>query len=121
MSEINEGSTIAHVQSGMAVLDRDGESVGTVSVVRMGDPSAVTTRGQTDGGDGPLQTVARAFGAGGDVHPQFAQKLLRTGYLKVDRPGVLGGYVYVPADEVASVQGTTVRLASSRDSLVPEG
>lgn len=121
MSETGHNPTLARVQSGMAVLDRDGESIGTVSAVQMGDPSAITTRGQVDDTGGPLEVIARAFGAGENVPPQFADKLLRTGYLKVDRPGVLGGHVYVPADEVATVQGATVRLTSTRDTLVPEG
>jgi hypothetical protein len=116
-----QNSTLARIQAGMAVLDRNGEGIGTVSMVRMGDPSAVTGQGQGHGGGGgPLETIARAFGAGDDVPRQFAEKLLRTGYLKVDRPGVLGGHVYVPADEVVAVQGTTVRLSSSQDSLVHE-
>jgi hypothetical protein len=102
----------------MAVLDRNGEGTGTVSVIRMGDPSAVTAQGQ-GGGDGPFDAVAQAVGAGDNLPRQFAEKLLRTGYLKVDRPGVLGGHVYVPADEVVAVQGSTVRPSSSQDSLVP--
>ena len=112
-------SPITRVQAGMTVLDRNGEGVGTVSAIRMRDRTVVAVSGGRSGG--VVQSVAELFrGTEPKVPRQFAEKLLRTGYLKVDRPGFRGGSVYVPADEIVDLDGTTVRLNSSRDSLVAD-
>jgi hypothetical protein len=111
---------MAHVNAGMRVVDRIGDDVGTVKLVRMGDPQAVTSEGQ-GGVGGPLDAVAGLVGESEpDVPAQFAAQLLRTGYLKIDCSGVFAGDAYAPADEVAAVRDDTVHLSSVRGSLVKE-
>ena len=87
---------IARVHAGMTVLDRNGEGIGTVSAIRMRDRTVVAV--SSDDRGGLLQPIAALFrGTEPNVPRQFAERLLRTGYLKVDRPGFRSGSVYVPA------------------------
>jgi hypothetical protein len=111
---------MAQISAGMRVVDRTGDDVGTVKLVRLGDPQAVTTEGQ-GGGGGLTETIAGLVGeAEPDVPEQFAAQLLRTGFLKIDCSGVFAGDAYAPADEVAAVRDNTVHLRSGSDSLVEE-
>ncbi|GAB2584770.1 hypothetical protein Aab01nite_53750 [Paractinoplanes abujensis] len=55
-----------------------------------------------------------------DVPDQFAARLLRTGYLKIDCSGLFTGDVYAPADEITAVYQNTVRLGRGRASLMRE-
>jgi hypothetical protein len=110
---------MTRVTAGMRVVDRAGDDVGTVKLVRMGDPQAVTTEGQGGGGLG--ETLAGFVGeAEPDVPAQFAAQLLRAGYLKIDCSGVFAGDAYVPADEVATVRDNIVHLSSDSFSLIKE-
>lgn len=116
----DQGPPIAQISAGMRVVDRAGDDVGIVKLVRMGDPQAVTAEGQGGGGS-PLDAMADFVGEGEpDVPAQFAARLQRSGYLKIDCSGLFAGDAYAPADEVAAVRGSTVHLSSERDSLVKE-
>lgn len=76
---------IIHVQEGMRVVDRAGENVGTVELVKLGDPQAVTARGQAPGGGGIVDELKSAFGAGEPQVPdELAARLMRLGFVKVD-------------------------------------
>jgi hypothetical protein len=48
----------------------------------------------------------------------FAERLLLTGYLKVDRKGLFARDAYVSATEVDGVEDNTVRLNVSKDMLL---
>lgn len=111
---------IARVSEGMEVIDGAGEVVGVVKLVRMGDQQAVTTEGQGGGGELSDAIAGLVGGTEPDVPGQFAARLLRSGYLKIDCSGFLTGDVYAPADEIAEVRGSTVQLTSYRHSLVKE-
>ena len=111
---------MAQIRAGMRVVDRAGDDVGTVNLVRMGDPQAVTTQGQ-GGSGGPMDRLAGLVGGTEpDVPAQFAAQLLRSGYLKIDCSGVFAGDAYAPADEIATVRDNTVHLTSGSDSLIKE-
>lgn len=111
---------LAQVTEGMRVVDLAGDDVGTVKLVRMGDPQAVTTEGQ--GGDGGLtDTLAGFVGAAEpDVPTQFAAQLLRSGYMKIDCSGVFAGDAYAAAGDVATVRDSVVHLSTDSDSLIKE-
>ncbi len=116
----NGNPPMAQISAGMRVVDRSGDDVGTVKLVRRGDPHAVTLEGQ-GGVGGPLDAVAGLIGeAEPDVPTQVAAQLLRTGYLQIDCSGAFAGDAYAPADEVAAVDDSTVRLSSARNSLIKE-
>ena len=114
----SSGGPIAAVREGMQVVDVNGETVGTVSDVRMSDPGAVTAEGQGSGSTGFLGAIADAFGAGGNVPDQAKERLARLGYLRVDAAGVFSGDRYVASDEIAEVSGDTVQLSVPGDRLV---
>jgi hypothetical protein len=88
---------IARVNVGMTVVDADGEEAGTVTAVQMPD------------------TDLRP-----DVVAGIAERLMGTGYLRVDGTGWLSNDVYVAGDQIAgSVEGQpgVVNLRATRDEL----
>jgi hypothetical protein len=140
---------IGKVRNGMDVVDSAQEKIGTVTVVKMSDPDAVTTQGQESGTDsGVLGTApsvvpaapAGGIGAGGapvaapigilaggmtggtepDVPEPMAERLVRTGFLKIDNKGLFKRDLYVAADQIAGVKDDTVMLATTKDNLIKE-
>jgi hypothetical protein len=110
---------IGRVAVGMRVIDSDGEQVGTVSAMKMGDPDAATVAGQQDR-RGLVEGLIDTFvGAEPDVPRQRAEQLLRQGYIKIDAKGFLARDLYAGADEIHRVENT-VRLSVPRRRLVPE-
>lgn len=106
------------VRTDMTVVDVNGDEVGTVESVRMGDPGAVTTEGQGGQGDNALVDVfVAAVGGGSEIPRQRQEQLVRVGFLKIDNSGVLSGDSYVGADQVDRVAGDTVHLAVGKDEL----
>ncbi|RKR89656.1 hypothetical protein BDK92_4012 [Micromonospora pisi] len=112
---------IAQVTTGMRVVDPVGEEVGTVVAVRVGDPNAVTAQDPPNG-DGVLgdRVPHTESGDEPDVPPDLAARLLRSGYLKVDSPGLLARDLYIEADQIADVNQDVVELTVGRAELVPE-
>ena len=96
---------IEKVYEGMKVVDVNGEEVGKVEVVKLGDPQASSIQGE----DADVMP---------DVPRPFAARLLLTGYLKVDRKGLFARDAYVSATEVDGVEDNTVRLNVSKDMLL---
>ena len=113
---------IEAVREGMAVVDSAGERVGTVELVRMGDPGAETARVDADRvAAGLVGQVLDAFAvAEPDVPESLRSRLARAGYLKVDGPGLTGADRYVRADQIAGVAGDTVRLRVPKARLAAE-
>ncbi len=113
------GSTpLAQVREGMTVVDANGDDVGKVSYVKMGDPEAITTMGEEMDTGGGLMS-----GIGGDDEPDvqdpFRSELIRDGFLKIGG-GFFGSDRYVPATMVNTVSTDTVTLNVTRDNL-PQG
>jgi hypothetical protein len=108
---------IEDVREGMPVLDAAGEKLGEVAFVTMGDPEAVTGAGQElPTGDDVLGSAARAAFGGSGLPPQLAERLRRTGYLRVDK-GAFSRDAYVGAGQVAAVRDGTVHLRVTRDGV----
>ena len=107
-SVIDRIGPIEQVHEGMRVVDADGNKVGTVELVKMGDPEAVTTEGQDTGLDEP------------NLPPPFADRLLRIGFLKVDRKGLFARDVYVASTEIDRVDNDTVVLSLPQHMLLTE-
>ena len=111
---------IAEVREGMRVVDADGEEVGSVELVKMGDPVAATSQGQDPGSDNTLMSnIASAFGRDNepDLPASTAERLLRTGFVRIDSKGLFARDVYVSADGVARVEGETVHLTVPKGQL----
>jgi hypothetical protein len=102
---------IEQVREGMHVVASDGKKIGKVEDLKMGDPEAVTSDGQTDPDTGGLvNTVIDGFAVTSKLPRHDAERLLRMGYVKVDRSGLLAGHAYFASDELDRVEGDTVWL-----------
>lgn len=98
---------IHRVREGMQVADLGGAKIGKVVLVKMGDPEALTA--EHDPGAEPY------------LPDELAERLLRTGFIKIDRKGLLKRDVYAAADEIDAVDGDLVRLSVPVDVLATEG
>jgi hypothetical protein len=94
------------VREGMQVADAAGSEIGKVVLVKMGDPEAVT--------------VAHGPDAEPHLPDELAERLLRMGFIKIDRKGLLKQDVYAAADEIDSVDRNLVRLSVPVDGLATE-
>jgi hypothetical protein len=123
-SPMVHASPIELVQEGMKVVDSAGEKVGTVEALKMGDPGAATEQGNELQDEGFIGDLAEAFSGDErepDVPGPMRARLLRSGYIKIDSPGFLiETDRYVPAEQIASVSGDTVRLRVVKDTLAKE-
>ena len=106
---------IEQVREGMHVVATDGKKIGKVEDLKMGDPEAVTSDGQTDPETGGLMgSVINGFAESSNLPHHTAERLLRIGYVKVDRSGFLTGHAYFAADELDRVEGDTLWLMEIR-------
>jgi hypothetical protein len=96
------------VREGMRVVDATGKDVGRVEFVKLGDPDAVTPQGQATDALEPR------------VAGELAERLLRVGFVKVDRKGFFNDDAYVAMDEIDRVEGDTVHLLVKDDALLRE-
>lgn len=109
-------NSLENVREGMDVLDADGERVGTVKFVKMGNPGATTAEGQLAGeSPGLMDVIADSFTDRDDLTAEMQERLLRLGYIDVDGAG-LGGDFSVAADGVAGVSDDAVRLNTPRSA-----
>jgi hypothetical protein len=112
------GGAIEAVLVGMTVVDAAGERIGTVGFVRMGDPDAATVwADEPPSAAGLVGQVLDAFRIEEpDVPEPLRSRLIQAGYVKVDGPGLTGADRYVRADQIAAVEGDTLRPGAQRTS-----
>lgn len=122
MSPLPELGPIEQVREGMRVIDAAGEELGTVEVVKMGDPQAATVGADAPGDGGLFEDVANVFGFGGEppLPAALQARLMRLGFIKVDGQGLTDRDRYVRADKIAGVSSETVRLSVRRDDMAEE-
>jgi hypothetical protein len=111
------GRLISQIQDGMDVEDVAGEHVGKVTFIRIGDPSAI----EVELGD--ASTPGDAYSGEPqepNVTPTMVRRLLVNGYLKIDDVRRLrrDHHYYALADDIASVDGNTVRLGKPIGELL---
>jgi hypothetical protein len=99
---------ITQVREGMPVVDASGEHLGKVEFVKLGDPEAVTAQGEETEGGEP------------HVVGELRDRLLRLGFIKIDRKGLLRADAYAAADEIDRVQDGTVHLLVPEKALLKE-
>lgn len=121
MSMNRSSRPIEMVREGMHVFDSAGDDIGTVEYVRMGDPAALTTRGNETEVGGFIRGIADTIvGSEPDVPQPLKARLARTGFVKIDGPGLADTDRYVAADRIASVDGDRVALGVTKDQLAVE-
>jgi hypothetical protein len=114
-----ESRIINQIQEGMRVVDVNGEDLGKVDHIKMGDPDAATVERDVYGGPGDL--IAAFVGEGEpDVPEPLRSRLLRHGYVKIDGKGWIDTDRYVTADAIGGVSGDTVTLTVNKDRLLTE-
>lgn len=97
MTMANEGADgLSQVREGMQVVDRVGGRLGTVELVAMGDPEAVTTQGQEAARPDQVyqQLLQAVFGREPRIPEQFHEQLVREGFVKIDSKGLLDRDAY---------------------------
>lgn len=110
---------IAQVREGMKVVDADGDEVGKVASVRMGDPEAVTAQGEEPPGEGGIiGAVATAVTGGESLPEQAREELERLGYVRIDRHKLVGRHLYASSSQVARVADDVVHLGVREAELV---
>lgn len=108
-------ASLEKVREGMKVLDADGNEVGTVAEVKMGDPEAITAEGQAlGGGNAVTDSLVETFSQDLTGEQADDERLLRLGYVKVDPKGVLKKDRYIASDEIERVEAEAVHLAGNR-------
>lgn len=112
---------IGRVREGMHVLDSTGHNIGSVQLVKAGDPGAMTTAGQI----APARSVGIfALGDGGadepDVPPSPAERLLRTGFVKISAKGLFERDLYVSAEQIVAVDDDTITVDAAKADLIRE-
>lgn len=109
--------SIEKIREGMHVVDKQGNAIGSVKELKMGDTGAVTSDGQViPHNEGITDFLGKALESNtAGVPPEEAERLLRVGYIKVSRSGLFSGNLHVAADEIDRVEGDTVHLAIHGD------
>ncbi len=118
---------IEHVREGMQVVDGNGDKLGKVEFVQMGEPEAATTRG-TD--QNPLNAqlpksvisgISEAVSGTEPAVPEAERaQLMRHGFIKIDR-SLWHADRYARADQIGEVAGDTVTLQVLKDDLTKVG
>ena len=115
----NGHPAIERVREGMIVVGSDGKEIGKVALIRMGDPEAVSTEGQ----ERTISFVTLGYHDEPDVPEDLRPGLVRMGYVKVERGGILGigeKEHYVRSDRIANVSGDQVLLTVTEAQLPDE-
>lgn len=116
----SDPALIAEITPGMRVVDANGDDVGTVDMVTLGDPNAVTVQppgGGAGAGGSLADLVSAAALSEPDVPADAAAHLQRTGYLKVDAGA--DSTLYVEAGQISDIDDV-VRLTVPLAELTPQ-
>ncbi len=121
---MRSASLIERVREGMEVVDAQGQRIGTVEAVNMGDPQAATTQGnEVQTTPGLVGATARAFSGDlpePEVPEPLRSRLIRIGYIKVDGPNLFDTDRYVRADQIVDVAGNRVVVGELKSKLPME-
>lgn len=112
---------IEHVRDGMGVYAANGEHLGEVQYVDLGDPESATA--EADGVQDVFRYGAAAINdaAGEPQVPEPGRtRLRRSGFIKIDGPGLLDADCYAAAHDIASVDRDRVTLAIGKEHLLQE-
>lgn len=120
MDNTKKNTLIERVYEGMRVVDAQGDDIGKVEFVKMGDADAVTTQGNRIGPAAGVTPLDSDYDEP-EVPQPMRDNLLRVGFIKVDSAGLFDTDRYVQADAIQSVDGDCVCIRTSRERLPTEG
>jgi hypothetical protein len=115
------------IHKDMTVYDARGDAIGKVrtvfmgnlgdDVIEMGGDNAVSPDIDLANNDSLLENIAEAFVP--DNFPrEVAERLLNSGYVRMDTDGILASDRYILPDQISSVTGDSVRLRVLIDDLI---
>jgi hypothetical protein len=132
-SDINDNtgrfSILSQVREGMGVYDVKDNRIGHVDFVHFGAASET----QQELGTGPaaparaddpdmrrdtiIDNIAEAFSPN-EVPQELQEKLLVSGYVRLDTSGLFASDRFITPDQIASVADDKVQLSVTRDQLL---
>ena len=126
MSDNINTTDLTRIHKGMTVYDLRGDAIGTVESVFLGEVSddaieqggnaAVSPDIDLSGNDSLVDNIADVF-APDDLPRELAERLLNSGYVRLDTNGLLSPDRYIMPEQISSVTGDSVRLRVSVDDL----
>jgi hypothetical protein len=114
-SDTVEGGPISMVEIGDKVVDSTGKELGKVKFSKMGDPNAVTTRGQEDYDPGFLGFRGDPYDLN-QLPEQARDQLLRVGFIHIDVPWAHDRFA--GAGQIERVADKTVYLKVPEANLI---
>lgn len=122
-----EHSALNGVHEGMAVYDANRDKIGEVEFVHFGSASETqlahgtgpATVAPADAGyDRSLVDIFASIFSPGEVPDQLAQKLYRTGFVRIDSAGLFAADRYITPDQITRVDNDSIHLNVTRDELI---
>lgn len=112
---------IERVQNGMKVVDAAGQEIGAVEYVKFGEPGAATTRGtETEPSELVGKIAETLVGEAPEMPQPLRDRLIRSGYIRIDGPDLFDTDRFVGASRIASVEDDVVRLSVTKEQLPEE-
>lgn len=119
-SSVFNAKLIEMVREGMPVVDAEGVEMGTVELVKMGDPQALTTRGNE-----PTAAAGVIPMTNESDEPQVPEPLrsdlVRVGFVKVDGSNLFDTDRYFRADVIDRVADGKVFMKLPEERAAVEG
>lgn len=118
---------ISLIHEGMSVYDVENERIGEVDEVYFGaadmedqelgtGPASISRADSMR--DRPVADAIAAIFDPREVPDELAEKLLHSGYIRVDSTGLFAADRYILPDQIASVSDEDVHLSVSREQLI---
>jgi len=109
-----ETNDLNRVRKGMTVYDARGEVIGAVETVFVGNGS--TDSIEQNGNISLADSIADVF-MPDDLPRELGERLLNSGYVRLDTEGLLAPDRYIMPEQISSVTADSVRLRVSVDDL----
>jgi len=111
---LNEKSALHEVKKGMDVYDRNGEQIGTVQAMHLGDANIDDTTPNI----ATIQKFLEPLLNGPHEFPEVIyNRMYREGFVRVQR-GLLQSDAFVFANEIQNIEGQDVHLNVPKDEIM---
>ena len=115
---------MTRIQEGMEVFDTHGDKVGSVRTVKFGDEDPDTPKVEAVQGfpadqrhDNLIMHIAEALAGMPDIPEEVQARLLRYGYIQIDR-GLMQSDAVASGEQIASITDDTIYLNAAEDMLL---
>lgn len=122
-----EHSILNEIHEGMTVYDANRDNIGEVEFVHFGAASATqrahgtgpaTITSADTGYDRPFAGMIASIFNPGEIPDELAERLYRTGFVRIDSAGLFAADRYVTPDQISRVDQDGVYLNVDRDGLL---